>query len=56
MDAVNAARLRVWKQQPDTFYQEALLDADGTNIGTDATIEGVDLAWPTLAFGAITRC
>ena len=46
MDAFNATRLRVWRQQPDSFFQEAILDADGTIIGTDASCkEGVDLAY-----------
>jgi len=46
MEAFNTTRLRVWKQQPDSFFQEAVLDADGTIIGTDASCkEGVDLAY-----------
>jgi hypothetical protein len=46
MDAINEARLRVWKQQPKEFFQEATIDADGTIVGTDAACkEGVDLAY-----------
>jgi DDE family transposase len=46
MDAINEARLRVWKQQPREFFQEAIIDADGTIVGTDAVCkEGVDLAY-----------
>lgn len=46
MDAINEARLRVWKQQPKEFFQEAIIDADGTLVGTDAVCkEGVDLAY-----------
>ena len=30
MDTINAVRLRVWKEQPDDFLDEAFLDADGT--------------------------
>ena len=30
MDTLNDTRLRVWKQQPDAFFDEAFLDADGT--------------------------
>jgi Transposase DDE domain group 1 len=46
MEAVNEARLRVWKQQPEEFFQEAIIDADGTIVGTDAVCkEGVDLAY-----------
>ncbi len=46
MDAINQARLRVWKQQPEEFFREAVIDADGTIVGTDAECkEGVDLAY-----------
>jgi hypothetical protein len=46
MDAINEARLRVWKQQPKAFFKEAIIDADGTVVGTDAGCkEGVDLAY-----------
>ena len=30
MDTINQVRLRVWKEQPDDFFDEAFLDADGT--------------------------
>src|SRR5262249_16843330 len=44
MDAINEARLRVWKQQPQEFFQEAIIDAACTIVGTDAVCkEGVDL-------------
>jgi Transposase DDE domain group 1 len=46
MDAINEARLRVWKQQPEEFFQEATIDADGTIVGTDGVCkEGIDLAY-----------
>jgi Transposase DDE domain group 1 len=46
MDAINAARLRVWKQQPAGFFNEAVIDADGTLVATDASCkQGVDLAY-----------
>jgi hypothetical protein len=46
MDAINDARLRVWKQQPAEFFNEAVIDADGTLVATDASCkEGVDLAY-----------
>jgi hypothetical protein len=46
MDAINEARLRVWKQQPKEFFKEAIIDADGTIVGTDAVCkQGVDLAY-----------
>ena len=36
MDAVNETRLRVWSEQPPEFFEEAILDVDGTLVGTDA--------------------
>jgi hypothetical protein len=46
MDAINDSRLRVWKQQPDEFFDEAVIDADGTLVATDASCkEGVDMAY-----------
>lgn len=44
MDAINGVRLKVWKQQPRQFFDEAFLDADGTQIATDAgSKQGVDI-------------
>ena len=40
MDAINDARLRVWKQQPAEFFNEAVIDADGTLVATDASCKG----------------
>jgi hypothetical protein len=46
MDAINRARLRVWAQQPSEFFDEAILDADGTIVPTDAQCKhGVDIAY-----------
>ena len=46
MDAINQTRLRVWSQQPQEFFQEAIIDADGSIVATDAACkEGVDLAY-----------
>ena len=33
MDAINETRLRVWSQQPREFFEEAILDVDGTLVG-----------------------
>jgi hypothetical protein len=45
MDALNAARLRVWAQQPDEFREEAILDADSTLVETAAECkDGVDIS------------
>ena len=44
MNAINESRLRVWAQQPDEFLDEAIVDADGTIVETDAECkEGVDI-------------
>ncbi len=46
MNAFNEARLRVWGQQPDEFFNEAIIDADGTIVATDAECkQGVDIAY-----------
>jgi hypothetical protein len=46
MDAINEARLRVWKQQPRNFFREAVIDADGSIVGTGAACkQGIDLAY-----------
>jgi hypothetical protein len=45
-DAINQARLQVWAQQPPEFFDEAILDADGTIVPTDAECKhGVDIAY-----------
>jgi hypothetical protein len=46
MDAINQTRLRVWAQQPAAFFHEAVLDVDGTLVGTDAECkQGIDIAY-----------
>jgi hypothetical protein len=46
MDAINDARARVWAQQPKEFFDQAVIDADGTIVATDAACkQGVDLAY-----------
>ena len=45
-DAFNEARLRAWSQQPDSFFDEAFLDADGTIAPTDGWCkQGVDISY-----------
>lgn len=34
MEAINETRLRVWRQQPEAFFDEAVIDADGTMVET----------------------
>ena len=46
MDTINRARLRVWAQQPPEFFEEAILDADGTIVPSDAECkQGMDFAY-----------
>jgi hypothetical protein len=46
MDALNQTRRRVWSQQPPAFFTEAILDVDGTLVGTDAECKrGIDIAY-----------
>jgi hypothetical protein len=46
MDAINAARRRVWAQQPPASFSEAILDVDGTLVATDAECKrGIDIAY-----------
>jgi hypothetical protein len=39
-EAINAARQRVWKVQPEGFLQEAYIDVDGTIAGTLGECKG----------------
>lgn len=34
MEVFNDARLKVWQQQPDSFFDEAVIEADGTMVET----------------------
>ncbi|WP_165236100.1 IS1380 family transposase, partial [Aquisphaera insulae] len=46
MDAFNAARLRVWRRQPAGFFERAVIDVDGTLVGTGAECKaGIDIAY-----------
>ena len=46
MDTINTTRRRVWAQQPPAFFDAAILDVDGTLVGTDAECkQGIDLAY-----------
>jgi hypothetical protein len=45
MDAINEARLRVWAQQPPESFAEAILEADGSIVPSDAECkQGMDFA------------
>jgi hypothetical protein len=46
METFNEARLRVWKEQPAEFFEDAFIDADGTLAPTDGWCkQGVDIAY-----------
>jgi Transposase DDE domain group 1 len=46
MGIFNETRLRVWKQQPEDFFDEAVIDADGTIAPSDGWCkQGVDIAY-----------
>ena len=44
--AINESRLRVWKSQPDSFFEHAIVDADGTIAETTGSCkEGMDISY-----------
>jgi hypothetical protein len=44
--AINETRLRVWRAQPTTFFEEAIVDADGTLAETTGQCkEGMDISY-----------
>ena len=44
--AINETRVRVWRAQPATFFDEAVIDADGTLAETTGQCkEGMDIAY-----------
>ena len=46
MDAINQARLQAWKQQPKAFFEEAVIEADGTIVETTGECkEGMDISY-----------
>jgi len=46
MDAINETRLKVWRGQPAEFFEEALLDADGTIVETFGECKaGMDISY-----------
>jgi hypothetical protein len=46
LDAIHRARLNVWKRQPQEFFDEAILDMDGTlTVTTGECKEGMDISY-----------
>lgn len=44
MEAFNTVRERVWRQQPDSFFDHAIVDADGTMVETTGECkQGIDI-------------
>lgn len=44
MQVFNTIRLKVWRQQPESFFEEAIIDADGTMVETTGECkEGIDI-------------
>jgi len=49
MDIINGVRLRVWSRQPEAFFDEAIIDADGTIAETTGQCkEGMDISYKGL--------
>ncbi len=43
-EVFNETRLKVWRQQPDAFFEEAVLEADGTMVQTSGECkQGMDI-------------
>ena len=46
MDAIDETRLEIWKQQSDDFFDEAIIDMDGTMVPTTGECkEGMDISY-----------
>jgi hypothetical protein len=44
MEQFNATRVQVWQQQPTSFFDEAIIDVDGTMVETSGECkEGIDI-------------
>jgi hypothetical protein len=44
--AIDEARLNVWQKQPDDFFEEAVIDADGTlTVTTGECKQGMDISY-----------
>jgi hypothetical protein len=45
MDLINECRVQVWEQQPKAFFQEAILNVDGTIAPTEGECkQGMDIS------------
>jgi Transposase DDE domain group 1 len=45
-DAAHETRIKVWAQQPDTFFDQAIMDMDGSLVDTSGSCkQGMDIAY-----------
>lgn len=45
-DAIDEVRVRVWQRQPDEFFEQAVIDMDGTMVPTTGECkEGMDISY-----------
>jgi len=52
MNAINDCRLKVWRQQPDDFFEQAIIEADGTVVPTSGECkEGMDFNYHKKTWG-----
>jgi hypothetical protein len=43
-EVFNETRTKVWKQQPNSFFEEAVIEADGTMVETTGECkQGIDI-------------
>src|SRR5438045_8303308 len=46
MDVINDKRLLVWQQQPQAFFDQAIIEGDGTLVATSGECkQGADMAY-----------
>ncbi len=46
MNIINAKRLAVWQQQPEAFFERAIIEADGSVVATTGSCkQGMDLSY-----------
>lgn len=49
MEVFNETRIKVWRQQPDSFFDEAVIEADGTMVETYGECkQGIDINYEGL--------
>jgi hypothetical protein len=45
-ETINETRLKVWRQQPEEFFDEAIIDGDGTIVETEGECkQGMDISY-----------